>query len=401
VTDGERRARRVVSTVTTLILIALLVLSVIAFVAAPTIVALIAPGFDVATTATTIELTRTMLLSPIFLALGAVATSVLNARDRFSAAAMAPIVYNLAIIGAAVFLAPSMGVQGLAIGVVAGALGHLLVQLSPLRSLGFRYRPSLDVADPAARRALGLMVPRAVGLGASQITFVVVTALASDQGVGAVTALTVAFTLLQIPIGVIGVPLGVVLFPSMSREVAGGNLAAFVALLTRALRLLAFVMLPLAAVIALVRVEAIAILFRSFDATAIDQTATALLAFLVGLVAHSLIAVLARAFYAQQDTLTPVLAAVLAVVVNTTLAYLLAGSYGLPGIALAIAIAAWLEAGVLATILRIRVHGLHLAVVGWVGLRTRGWSLASWLTGPSCLIPPGPRTPGSSRCWSR
>ena len=380
-TDAQARAWRVVSTVTHLMLVALLILSVVAFVAAPQIVAWLAPGFDEATTEQTITLTRILLLSPIFLALGSVATSVLNARDRFAAAAMAPIVYNLAIIGAALLLAPTFGVEGLAIGVVAGSLGHLLVQLAPLRAIGFRYAPAIDASDPAARRALALMAPRAIGLGATQITFVVVTALATTLGVGAVTAFTIAFTLLQIPVGVIGVPLGVVLFPSLSREAATGNVAEFIGLLTRALRLLAYVMLPIAVLIAILRVEAVAILFRSFDAEAIALTAATLLAFTVGLVAHSLIAVLARAFYAQQDTLTPVLAAVGAVVVNTTLAVILVDPLGLPGIALAIAIAAWLEAATLLVILRLRVHGLVLSGVGWLAMRTLAATAIAGLVG--------------------
>jgi putative peptidoglycan lipid II flippase len=316
-----------------------------------------------------IELTRIMVLSPILLALGAVATSVLNARGRFAAAAVAPSVYNLAIIGAAFTLAPSLGAVGLAIGVVAGSLGHVLIQLPPLRSVGFRYEPVIDMADAAARRALGLMAPRAIGLGATQITFLVVTALATGEGVGAVTAFTIAFTLLQIPVGVIGVPLGVVLFPSMSREVATGNHPEFVNLLTRALRFIAVVMLPIAVLGAILRVETVAVLFGRFDRAAIELTAATLLAFLVGLVAHALIAVLARGFYALHDTRTPVLAAVMAVVINTTLAAALVGPLGLPGIALAIAIAAWLEATVVLVLLRRRVGRLGFAAIAWLGIR--------------------------------
>jgi putative peptidoglycan lipid II flippase len=254
--------------------------------------------------------------------------------------------------------------------VVAGSLGHLLVQLPPLRAIGYRYEPRIDLADAAARRALALMGPRAVGLGASQITFVVVTALATTVGVGALTAFTVAFTLLQIPIGVIGVPLGVVLFPSLSREVASGNHDEFVGLLTRAMRLLAFVMLPIAGLAAILRVEAVALLFGSFSRAAIELTAATLLAFLVGLAAHAMIGVLARAFYARQDTRTPVLAAILAVVVNTTLATALVGPLGLPGVALAIAIAAWLEAMTLVVLLRRGVGRLGFAQVAWVAVRT-------------------------------
>jgi putative peptidoglycan lipid II flippase len=369
VSDGEARAWRVISTVATLMLVALLVLGGLVFVFADVLVPWMTPGFAAATQAQAVELTRIMVLGPIFLAMGSVATSVLNSRDRFAAAALAPIVYNLAIIAATLFLAPSMGAVGVAIGVVAGSLGHLLVQVPPLRALGARFRPSIDLADDAARRALTLMAPRAIGLGASQITFVVVTALASGLGVGALTAFSIAFTLLQVPIGVIGVPLGVVLFPSLSREAALGADEEFRRLLGRAVRLLLVAMVPIAVLAIILRSEAVTILFASFTPDAIALTATTFAAFLPGLPAHALIAVLARAFYARQDTLTPVLAAVGAVLINCTLAAILADPLGLPGVALAIAIAAWLEAGTLAILLRRRIGPLG-ASVGGVAVRT-------------------------------
>src|SRR6185437_16105819 len=105
-----------------------------------------------------------MILSPIFLALGSLVTSVLNARGRFAASAIAPIVYNLAIIGGALFLAPTLGLTGLAIGVVGGSIAHLAIQLAPLRAQGFRYERRIDLADPQARQAIKLMAPRALGL---------------------------------------------------------------------------------------------------------------------------------------------------------------------------------------------------------------------------------------------
>ena len=369
--DEDDRAWRLVSTVINLILIGLAILGVVVVVAAPWLVqTVIGPGFDPETQALTTELTRIMVLSPIFLALGAVASSILNARHHFAASAVAPIVYNLAIIGAALLLAPTMGAVGLAIGVVAGAAGHILVQLPPVRAYGFRWRAAIDTHDPLARRAFTLMAPRAIGLGASQITFVVVTALATTLSVGAVTSFTIAFTLLQIPIGLIGLPLGIVLFPSLSREMATGNLDEFRSLLTRAMRLIVFVMIPITALTMIVPTESVALLFPTFDPSSIDVTADTLFAFALGITAHALIAVLARAFYARQDTVTPVIAAILAVVVNTTLAWILIGPLGLPGMALAIAIAAWLEAGLLLTLLVTRVHGLGLPVVGSVAVRT-------------------------------
>jgi putative peptidoglycan lipid II flippase len=369
--DEDDRAWRIVSTVINLILIALLVLGVVVVIAAPLLVrTVIGPGFDPATQALTTDLTRIMVLSPIFLALGAVASSILNARHHFAASAVAPIVYNLAIIGAAVLLAPSMGAVGLAIGVVAGAAGHILVQLPPVRAYGFRWRAAIDTGDPLARRSFALMAPRAIGLGASQITFVVVTALATTLSVGAVTSFTIAFTLLQIPIGLIGLPLGIVLFPSMSREIAVGNLDEFRSLLLRAMRLIVFVMIPITALTMIVPTESVALLFPTFDPSAIDETARTLFAFALGITAHALIAVLARAFYARQDTVTPVLAAIAAVIVNTTLAVLLVGPYGLPGMAFGIAMAAWLEAAILLVLLVRRVPGLQLPTVGSVAVRT-------------------------------
>ena len=386
-TNERDRAWRVVSTVVNLMLVALGLLAVILAIAAPAVVRAITPGFDEIQLARTVELTRIMLLSPIFLALGAVATSVLNSSGRFAAAAIAPIVYNLAIIGGAVFLAPTLGVRGLALGVVCGSLAHLLVQLRGLERIGFTYQPEVDIADTNARDALKLMAPRAVGLGAGQITFVVVTSLASTLGAGAITAYNIAFALLQIPIGVIGVPLGVVVFPSLSREVALGRESEYVGLLTRALRLLLYVMLPIGGLLAILRRQAVTLLFGygRFDAAAIDLTANALLFFLIGLAAHALIAVLARAFYARQDTRTPVAAAILAVVVNTTLAIALVGPLGLGGIALAIAIAAWVEALLLLGLIARRLPGFGLGELGRVSLEAALGTLIAGAVGVGVL----------------
>lgn len=372
-TGESARAWRLVSTVANLMVIALAVLAAIAFVAAPTLVpAVIAPGFDAPTLNRTIELTRIMLLGPILLALGAVATSGLNADRRFAASAIAPIIYNLAIIAAAVFLSSSLGVTGLALGVVAGSFGHLAIQLPSLYRAGFRYVPRIDLSDEQARKALILMGPRVLGLGASQITIVVMVAIASGFGPGAVTDWTLAFTLLQIPLGVIGIPLGIVIFPSLARELALGRTELYRALVTRSVRILLWVMLPIAAVGMALRVQTVELLlgYGKMDEPNLLLTADTLLLFLLGLAAHASIGVLARAFYARHDTRTPVAAAILAVVVNTTLAWALVGVIGLPALGLAIAVAAWIEAIVLLAILARRERGLDLRGVTSVGVRS-------------------------------
>ena len=370
VAKGENdHAWRVVSTIANLMVVGLLAFAVVAFVAAPALVPLIAPAFKGEQLAQTIDLTRLMLLAPMFLALGATATAALNGTQRFAASAFAPIVYDLAIIGAAVLLAPSLGVTGLALGVVAGSLGHFVVQIPPLLRAGFRYAPRINLSDTQARLALALMGPRVIGLGVTQITFVVMTALATNVGTGAVSAYTIAFSLLQIPLGVIGVPLGIVLLPSLAKELAVGRIDHYLEILTRSLRILAFVMLPITALGMVLRVEVVELLlgYGKFDQAAVQLTADTLLLFLLGLTAHSVIAVLTRAFYARQDTRTPTVAAVLAVAINTTLAIALVGSLGLPAIGLSIAAAAWTEALVLLVVLRRREGpALDLAALGAV-----------------------------------
>jgi putative peptidoglycan lipid II flippase len=304
-----------------------------------------------------------MVLSPLFLAAGAVATSVLNAAGRFGASAIAPLVYNLAIIGAAVVLAPSMGVVGLAIGVVAGAIAHVLVQIPALRGSGVRIGPSADLQDPAARTALKLLGPRALGLASVQLVFVVATAIAAGLEPGAISAFYFAFTLLQIPIGIIGVPLGVVLLPSLARHAAIGEEDTFRRVLVRALRLLVFVMVPITGLGIVLAGDVVRLLFPAVAPRVLELTGQTLAVFLIGLTGHSLIAVLARAFYARQDTKTPVAAALVSVGLDIVLGLLLAPTLGLPGVAAAIAIGAWVETAFLAVLLERRIHGLGLAAV--------------------------------------
>ncbi|MEI8334859.1 MAG: murein biosynthesis integral membrane protein MurJ [Chloroflexota bacterium] len=370
--DENARAWRVTSTVANLMLAALAVLSVVVFVFAPWIIPAITPGFDPAQMDLTVTLSRIMLLSPILLALGSVANSVLNARHHFLAPAIAPIAYNLAIIAAALFLAPLIGVTGLAIGVVIGSVLLLAIQVPPLFRGGFRYVPRVDLRDAAARQTLLLMGPRAVGLGVGQLSLVISTALASLLVTGSITAYNIAFTVLQIPIGIIGVPLGIVALPAMATELARGSVKRYTDLLVKSLRLILFVMLPMTAFGIVLRRQVITLLFDygQFDAQAVDLTSDALFFFLLGLASESLLVILARAFYAGRDTRTPVIAAIIAVVVNVTIAIVTIGPLGLPGLALGLAVGSWIETVILVAILRLRVAGFSVSELIDAGIRS-------------------------------
>ena len=369
IAEGERdRAWRVASTVLNLMLGMLLILAVLLFILAPSMVPFLVPGFDEATTQMTIELTRLMLISPIFLAAGAIASAILNTEDRFGAAAMAPVAYNVCIIAGALLLAPLLGVYAAAIGVVVGSVAHLLVQVPAVRRI-FRYSASVDIGDAAARQSLWLMLPRAIGMGASQITFLVNTALATTVAVGAVVSYNVAFSVLQIPLGVIGLPLGIVLLPSLSRALARGQEIEFGHAVISSMRLLLWATLFVAAVGIVAREEVVDLLFGwGFDEAALAATAAALGVFLLGLPAHALNVILARAFYSGKDTATPVTVAVISVGVNVAISLATVERLGLQGLALGIAVGAWFEATILTILLRRRHDAIEVRPIASGGL---------------------------------
>ena len=370
--EDEKEAWRLASSVINLVLVALAVFSAIMAILAPWVVPIIAPGFDAPTTELTIRLTRLMLLSPVFIGMGAVVSGLLNSYGRFGVPALAPLVYNLAIIAAAVVLAPLLGVEGLAIGVVLGSILHLAIQLPQLRKVGQGYDLSIGLRHPGVRQVAWLMGPRLLGLAAGQVNFIASTVLASNLGVGSVTAYNYAFQLSQIPVGVLGVSVAVALFPTFSRDAALGRISEIRRQLSISLRILIFLAAPLtAAMIVLARpIAAVFFQYGLFSAEAADRTASALAFFSIGLSGHIVVHVLTRAFYAMQDTRVPVLWAIIAVAINVPLMVILSGPMGIEGLALALSISASLEVLGLVWALRRRIDSIEEAEVLRSGARS-------------------------------
>ncbi len=358
--QGEaERARRLIATMANLMVLALIPLAIIVWISAPSIVAAILPPPPThpEQLGLRVLLTRVMLLSPIFLAFGAVMSAGLNSIGIFGAPALAPNVYNVAIIVCALVLTPFLGITALAIGVVVGAIGLVLTQVRAVRGAGL-YAPEIHLRDPAVRETLLLMAPRALGLGATQLVFLVTTSFADTLGTaGPVTWYNSAFTALQIPVGLIGVPLGIVLLPPLSRAVASGDDARFRRLVDQSLRLLLFVVIPLTGLMMVLATPTLAVLYQhgNFKAASTASTATVYEVFLLGLVAHVLIALLAPIFYAGKDTRTPVTAALVAVAVDILASIVLFPVMHLEGLALAIGLGAWAEVLILVVLMEKRI----------------------------------------------
>jgi putative peptidoglycan lipid II flippase len=370
--EQEREAWQLASSVINLVVIALAGLSLIMAIFAPVFVPIVAPGFDAPTTELTIRMTRVMLLSPVLIGIGAVVTGVLNSYERFAVPAMAPLAYNLCIIGAAIFLAPIMGVEGLAVGVAVGSLAHLAVQLPQLARVGQRYDLTIGLGHPGVRRVGWLMGPRMLGLAAGQLNFIVATVLASSLPEGSVTSFYYAFQLAQLPVGVLGVSVAVALFPTLSRDAALGRVPEIRHQVAGSLRVLIFMAAPLTAALIVLAQPITSVFFQYglFSEQSAEQTANVLTYFAIGLVGHIVVHVLTRAFYAMQDTRTPVTWAVIGVAINVPLMVWLVGPMGVAGLALALSVSVLLEVAGLIWSLRRRIESIEDAEV----LRSAGRS---------------------------
>jgi putative peptidoglycan lipid II flippase len=185
-----------------LVLVLTTTLAVLAALLAPWLVHLVlAPGFDPTRQALTAKLMRLMLVTPVIFGVSGVVMGILNARQHFLLPALAPVLYNLGIIAGAVALAPKMNARGLALGVVAGALGHLLIQIPGLGRHGMRYALVFGLRNRGVHEVARLMIPRVVGLAAVQINFLVNTILASGLTPGSLAALNYAWLLMLLPPG--------------------------------------------------------------------------------------------------------------------------------------------------------------------------------------------------------
>jgi putative peptidoglycan lipid II flippase len=301
--------------------------------------------------------------------MGIAAKGILEAQDQFTLPALAPLFYNLAIIAAAIFLAPRFGIEGVAVGVVIGAGCHIVVQIPGLIACGMQFKPTLDRSVAGLAEVGVLLLPRVVGLAAFQLNFVAVTHLASGTGEGRVSALNYAWQMMMLPHGVIALSISTVIFPSMARLFDAGRMKEMQATFTSALMPMLFLTIP--ASIGLYELR-VAIPQTIFQLGAFDAQSTALVApplgFLaLGLVWYALVEVLARIFYAMQDTKTPVIAGVIIIVINIVLGSLLVGPMGHTGLALALTASTGVEALILFVVLRHRIGGLDESFGSWIG----------------------------------
>lgn len=337
----------------------------------------------------TAELLRIQLPSILIFGVSGLMMGILNSNGNFLLPGLAPAMYQVGILIGVIFLSRPFGIHGLAYGAVLGAALHFLAQLPGLfRIRNRRYFPGLGLADQAVRDVIRLMVPRQIGASAVQLNFLVNNFIASFLPQGSITAISLGLSIMLMPQAAIAQSVATVSLPRFSVLAGRGDLDAMRRALAGTIRLVLFLALPAAAGLILFSRDIVRFIFerRAFGPNMSGMVQWALIWYSVGLVFHSIVEVVSRAFYAVHDTKTPVIVLFIAMALNMGLSLGLTRLFahlGFPahgGVALANSAATGLEMGALLVLMRRRINGLDGAVL----VRALGQSMAA--TVAMCLF---------------
>lgn len=344
---SREEAVHAASALATMMVIALAVLTAIGILFAPLWTSLFAPGFvgEPGKFELTVTLTRWVFPYIFLISLVALASGILNSLRHFAAPAMSPIFLNLTMIAAAVLLCPRLAVpvHGLAYGVVIGGILQLVLQIPPLVKRGIRIVPRWQPTHEAVGRAVRLMAPMLFGAAVYQINIMVDTILASMLPSGSVSYLWYADRVFEFPLGIFAVALGTAALPSFSAQAARGAYDELQRSLAFSIRLTNFIVLPAAVGIMMLATPITSVLFQrgAFGFEEAVLTARALSAFAVGLWPVAMVRLVIPAFYALEDTRSPVITAAGAFTANCCFSLMLMGPVAATGgSAVAAAIAA-------------------------------------------------------------
>ncbi|MDP3685735.1 MAG: murein biosynthesis integral membrane protein MurJ [bacterium] len=350
----EDDAARLAGTILTIGTGLLLVVGAIAFLFTDPLTALVAPGFSTEKRALLTQLTRLMLLSPLIFLVSNLLGSMLVSTRRFLFYGLSPALYNLGIISGALLFAPRFGILGVTFGTLLGALLHLFVRVVDARRAGLRLIPTVELS-PQVRRMFVLMLPRIVGLTGIQAQLWAFTAIASTLGEGAVTIVNIARNFQSFPVSLVGIAFATSLFPLLAESASLRARSSYTRHLLRGALATLAVTVPAAALLFLFRRSLVAFFVGTgaFDPDAVLRTAAVLGVYTLSIPSESLAHVLARGFYALQNTLLPTLMSLLGIGLSITAGFLFAQRFGLVGIPAGFALGEGFHVLALAFLLRV------------------------------------------------
>lgn len=362
---SKEEAFKVANAVLNLLLVSVIAFIIIAYFLSPFFVSqMLMPERPLEQQLLTIQLMRIMLLSIIFFTISNIFSGILNSDRRFIAYSLAPIFYNFGIIFGIVYFSQRFGPIGLAYGVVSGAFLHFLIQLPAVLRTGWRYRLNLNFSHIGVKKILKLMPARSLSLGIVQINALIIAAFALRLHEGSLAIWTWADNLQQFPINVFGVSLAISAFPVFSQAFAAKDIQQFKKQFSTNFRKVLFFIIPFSIMILLLRAQIVRLILGSFGGGRFDWNTTILTAqtlgfFSISIFAQASIPLLARSFFAQQNTKTPVIISVFSMIVNIILAWWLGKIMGVYGLALAFSISSLFSMLLLLTCLRVKFGDLE------------------------------------------
>lgn len=374
-TRSSEAVRVLLDRVALVLTAALMVVTLAGIIGAPWVVSAMASGLRTAARQTefgaAVWMTRLMFPYIICMSLVAFASGVLNTWSRFAIPAFTPVLLNLSMIGASLFLADWFPepIYALAAGVMAGGIAQLAVQWAALARLGLLPRYSLRLReawqDSTVQYILRQMLPAILGVSVAQISLLINTNIATWLQPGSVTWLSFADRLMEFPTALLGVALGTVLLPRLSAAWSREDYGAYSTLLDQGLRLVLLLGLPASVGLALLSEGLVATLFNygAFGTTDVMQTRLAVMAYSVGLLGLLAVKILAPGFYARRDIRTPVKIAILVLVLTQLFNLILVPQFAHAGLALSIGLGAAINA--LALLLLLRKNRLYQPQTGW------------------------------------
>lgn len=359
--NGKEKANSFASNFINVITLIATTISIVGIVFAPQIVKLLAGGFDGQTYNLTVELIRLTFPMIIFTAMAFSFVGLLQSYGEFNVPAMISGVSNLVVITFLVFFSNKTGIKGVAICMVVAWLLQLLIQLPFAKKYGYQFSKKIDLKDPNLKKVFVLAVPILISTAVLPINNLVSTRLASGMGESAVAALEYAYKLYVVISGVFTYAVGNIIFPELSRASTDKNSNQFKEIIAKAIKLLAFILIPLTLGILIYRQEIVSIMYErgEFDTTSTAKTSGALLYYAIGIIGAGVVEVMNKAFYAKQDTKTPLKVGIFIILMNVLLSMILGKTeMAFKGLALATSITALLNAIILTTLANKKEKGI-------------------------------------------
>ncbi len=303
---------------------------------------------------------RIMIFSLITLSLSGLVTGVLNSHNIFTVPSIAPFVMNIVTIVFVLLFYSKLGIASMAVGVIAGSVFHLSIQIPQFRACGIKYKFKIDLKHKAVKEIFSLMFPILLSLGAVQLNNSVDNFFALNLGGGNTTALTLSWRVANLPLGVFSVAIITVLYPLISRQAAGNDVGGMKKSFSLGVREIGYVMVPSTIGLVILSYPIIKVLFEHymFGPSDTEKVAYILVFHSLGLLSFGLLMILNRVFYAFKNVKTPLKVALISIVVNFVLDWILIRFMDVGGLALSTSLVAICNVFILITILRKKVGSL-------------------------------------------